>query len=241
MTLSRRAVSRRSLLAGLAGLAAVPLLAACGSGAATTTISTAAGSASAAVAATTTSVATSRAASVPAVSTTTASSAVATTAPAAATSAAPAANGAVKLIWLDYNGGKQEQVFGQIIKQFSAAHPGVGVEYNLVDGGQMATKAIAMIAGGTPPDLLTHDTGLFAAYAGKDLLRPLNDLIATANWKPSDILPNVWQIFSVRGKYYTVPFAFSAFAVAYNKDLLNKAGQMTTTIDRLPKNTTMPG
>jgi multiple sugar transport system substrate-binding protein len=222
MILHQSAVSRRSLLVGLAGLATVPLLAACGGNAAATA-TTAAVPSTAAATATITSAPAASSASVATVTTTTAGGSTASTAAAAKTSAA-VANGAVKLIWLDYNGGKQQQVFEQIIKQFSAAHDGVTVEYNLVDGGQMATKAIAMVAGGTPPDLLTHDTGLFAAYAGKGLLRPLNDLIATANWKPSDILPNVWQIFSVRGKYYTVPFAFSAFAVAYNKDLLSKAG-----------------
>ncbi len=233
MPLNHRNVSRRSVLAGLAGLAAVPLLAACGGSVPAATSTLAASTSSAAVPASTTSAAATTTATSVAVATSvaaTTTTAAATTATHAATtasvasSAAPAANGAVKLIWLDYNGGKQQQVFGRIITQFSAAHPSVTVEYNLVDGGAMATKAIAMVAGGTPPDLLTHDTGLFAAYAGKDLLRPLNDLIATAKWQPSDILPNVWQIFAVRGKYYTIPFAFSAFAIAYNKDLLNKAG-----------------
>jgi len=238
MSLRQPAVSRRSLLAGLAGIATLPLLAACGGGTATTT-STAATSSAAAAAPTTAAVASTATTTVQAAKTTaaasTSSAAKAATSSAATSSAAAGtatvarssavqAGAAVKLIWLDYNGGKQQQVFEQIIKQFSAAHPGVGVEYNLVDGGAMATKAIAMIAGGTPPDLLTHDTGLFAAYAGKNLLRPIDDLIATSKWQPSDILPNVWQIFTVRGKHYTVPFAFSAFAIAYNKDLLTKAG-----------------
>ncbi|HEV7216895.1 MAG TPA: extracellular solute-binding protein, partial [Chloroflexota bacterium] len=203
MSLSQPATTRRSMLARLAGLAALPLLAACGGGTATTattvaTLSTAAPSTAApSTAAPSTAVLTatvtsaSSAGATSGAATTVAPSAQAASATSVAQSAAPAANGAVKLIWLDYNGGKQQQVFEQIIKQFSTANPGVGVEYNLVDGGQMATKAIAMVAGGTPPDLLTHDTGLFAAYAGKNLLRPLNDLIATAKWKPSDILPNV--------------------------------------------------
>lgn len=111
------------------------------------------------------------------------------------------------------------------IPAFEAQNPNIKVNLIYVAGADFDTKLQTMIAGGTPPDVLSHwgSTG-FVDYLTRDLIADLTPFIENDNFDLSDFIPDVMDIYTVDGKIMGIPMLSGGTYMFYNKDLLDYYG-----------------
>ena len=247
MTHARDPISRRTLLRGIAGLAASgaagALLAACGGGSATSApVATTAAKPATTVSATT-------------------GAAAATTAPAAAaatTAPASATTGSTTGISATPGGGKgssidsvaldspqevqfwhiQATIYGEAIKQivadFNKLNTGKITVVETFQGsyGDLNKKVRAAIQGGGVPDVAMAYEPETQEYQTAGVIVPMDDYLASSKYGISDaaikdLMPNVLarqRIPQYGGKTLSWPHGTSSQGIYYNVDLLKKAG-----------------
>lgn len=215
---SRRHVLRLGV-AGLAGLASISLLAACGGGA------------SAPAAQATTAPAAAPTAAKPAGAPTAAGAAPTTAAAAAPTSASAATGSVTFLTQTDANG---QKIYEAISNDFQQANSGAKV--NVVLGGQSALqvqqKLLLMEASNTAPDVYWTHTYITPGLATLDIPQDLTSYISQdKSFDQSDLFPSSIKDFNVGGKQYALPRETTATILVYNKDLFAKAGIAEPTAD----------
>jgi len=245
MTDARDPLSRRTLLRGIAGLAASgaagALLAACGGGSATSAPAATAGAKATAVPATT-------------------GAAAATAAPAAAATTAPASatTGSTTSISATPGGGKgsnidsvaldspqevqfwhiQATIYGDAIKEivanFNKLNTGKITVVETFQGsyGDLNKKVRAAIQGGGVPDVAMAYEPETQEYQTAGVIVPMDDYLASSKYGISDaaikdLMPNVLarqRIKQYGGKTLSWPHGTSSQGIYYNVDLLKKAG-----------------
>src|SRR5579859_5525644 len=197
-------VSRRDLLKGIGGAAALALTAACSQPSSPPAAPAAATTAPAAPAA------------------------AATTAPAPAQAAPPvvAATGSTATItyWGAF-GGRNADVQQQLVDRYNAAQNDVKVTLeNQNDYPTLAAKLTAALqARNVPEVVLLSDTWWFKFYLNKSL-QPLDDLMAAEKISASDYVDVFYKETVRAGKQVVLPFARSTPIFYYNKDAWAKAG-----------------
>ena len=114
--------------------------------------------------------------------------------------------------------GKYEQ---QIIDDFQSKNPNIKVNLEMIsfDGG--AEKLNAAIASNSAPDILYDAPGRIISYGRQGVLADVNDMIKELNVDVSD---QILSACKVDYKYYMYPFNTSAFTMAVNKTMFEKAG-----------------
>jgi multiple sugar transport system substrate-binding protein len=239
VTLSRRGLLRAVPV--LAGVGAVGLLAACGGsvtgGAAASTanqtaasaaISTTASAASAvatnAVTTTATQVATTTTATqaASAISSTSASTASASSAAQAAGTGAT-----VELIYVSDPG--EQPLHLAWMKRFHELNPDITIQGTLLpEDDQLYSKLLAMVAGGTPPDLSYIHPRALAQFAAKKVIVAVDPFVAqdkTAN--VDDFYKTTLEYYLFGGKYYGLPYYSGPSVTYFNKTLFTNAGVTT--------------
>jgi multiple sugar transport system substrate-binding protein len=160
----------------------------------------------------------------PAAATTTAGSA--TTAAGAATTAAASTGGSNTLkVWFPGNTpAEMDEVTKKLVPAFEAANPGVKVNVEFVDWGNISTKLNTAFAGGTAPDVFGHGVAATAGFASNDRLLPLDPYLD--KWDPKMIADfgTLLDQGKYNGKRYSVPIRGDARLIAYRTDLFTEVG-----------------
>ncbi len=241
------ALSRRGLLRAvpiLAGVAGVSLLAACGGSvtggasastasqtAASVAVPTATSSALPASSVATNAVTTSASQ----VATTTSGTAAATvastsaaTTPATSASAQAAGKGVtVELIYVSDPG--EQPLHLAWMQRFHELNPDITIQGTLLpEDDQLYSKLLAMVAGGTPPDLSYIHPRALAQFAAKKVIIPVDPFVAqdkTANI--DDFYKTTLEYYLFGGKYYGLPYYSGPSVTYFNKTLFTNAGVTT--------------
>ena len=108
------------------------------------------------------------------------------------------------------------------IKEFEASHPGVTIEWTKVDRGAYADTMTTLFAGGKPPEIVHLAAFEFQKFADNGWLEDLGPWVKQANldlkgWSGIELCN--WKQKSV-----CIPFLYSGYPMAYNEELLAKAG-----------------
>ena len=118
------------------------------------------------------------------------------------------------------------QGFNTMAANFMQANSGITIEEAQCYAGQDSYNEVLLsaIAGGTPPDATVLWTSP-AAFAVRNVLEPLDDLMATSKAaKVSDWGPGVLASCQVDGKTYGLPVTASTYGIYYNPNLLDAKG-----------------
>lgn len=115
------------------------------------------------------------------------------------------------------------------IDEFEAEHPGVEVVIQYLPQG-FDEKLMALYAAGDAPDIFFATSSQYIDYANRDMLLPLDDLIAgTDEIQMDDIIES--SKFSYNGSLYGLAVNIQPQLLFYNKDLFAAAGVEEPTND----------
>lgn len=163
------------------------------------------------------------------------SSTPATTAPTAppATAAATTApvSGSIGFVYGAFAPQSQWETY---FKDFLAANPGVTITYipvSLDKGwGDYTDKIATLVASGQKIDVIWSATEGVGPFAEKNVLKPLDSLMAQDAADPAlvdfnaDVAPDLLKALQWKGKQYELPFAWNDMEIWYNTALFSAAG-----------------
>ena len=226
--LSRRTVLRVGVL-GAVSLASIPLLAACGGGAAPSTSGTPAAVAAAqptTALAKPTAVASTQSSAAPTVAKPAQATAAATSAASPAAQAPVQSGQVVTMNYLHFfTGVLWTGGFQQLVAQFEKENPTIKWNGIATPYGQMMPKLITLAAGGQPPDGTSMDNTEIDDVALRGLLKDLDPYVS------ADKTINMDDFYKARldeqrwrGKLYGMPIDMGSSAIYYNKDAFDQAG-----------------
>lgn len=126
--------------------------------------------------------------------------------------------------WADRWGKIQEAVVNDYNKT-AGQQDHIHVSVLIVPWGDLNTKLLAAISGGTPPDCAMIGRNLVATWAVKGTILSNEDLVrASKTVKPDDWYPVAWTEVVWKGKSWALPFESGTYAFLWNKDLFQRAG-----------------
>ena len=152
-------------------------------------------------------------------------------------SAAPESDEPVKLVTTFWGGAVKAEAFENSANAYMEQHPNVVIELINIPGGDYSSKLLAMIAGGTPPDVININSFLTLELDGMlvELTDKMDDL---GYFDPQNGLYQGWfTMLSSDGFYdrgeslYQAPLGTGTTILAYNKRLFDEAGVGHPTAD----------
>ncbi|GAB3210986.1 ABC transporter substrate-binding protein [Marinactinospora thermotolerans] len=111
-----------------------------------------------------------------------------------------------------------EEGVREAVERYAASYDRARVRVQWTPG-DYATRLLAALQGGAPPDVFEYQTKVDLVRAG--LLEPLDDLIADVR---DDFSPAALAIHTVDGSVYGIPQAVDTQVLVYRKSLLDDAG-----------------
>lgn len=125
----------------------------------------------------------------------------------------------------DFNAsGDNESVLRAQIDAFNEVYPNIEIDLQTVAYDGYTSQLMAKISAGEAPDVFELSFDDLVSFAAKDVLTPLDDIIASQNIDTSIYNKLVLESFKYDGKLYGIPSNFSNVVMFYNKDLFDRAG-----------------
>lgn len=144
---------------------------------------------------------------------------------AAAALARPAiAQGSKQVSILTWNIPNAKPLMDTWIKDFTAARPGVTVQWLDKKGPDLPAFYQTQLVAGTPPDLIDIQGGLGIEYASQGALLDLTPMLAQHPDVKARFNADYLANWVYDGKNYMLPFYVSKTLLFYNKTLFDKAG-----------------
>ena len=143
---------------------------------------------------------------------------------------AAASEDPVKLVTTFWGGAVKADAFQNSADAYTEKHPNVVIELINIPGSEYTNKLLAMIAGGTPPDVININSGLTLELDGMlvELTDKMNDL---GYFDPQRGLYSGWfSMLSSDGFYnrgealHQAPLGTGTTILAYNQRLFDEAG-----------------
>ncbi|MFI2652414.1 MULTISPECIES: ABC transporter substrate-binding protein [Micromonospora] len=136
-----------------------------------------------------------------------------------------AQGGPVTLNLATVNNGQMKDM-EQLKAEYEKANPGVKVNFQVMEEGDLRSAVTADVASGAGQyDVVTIGAYETPQWGANGWLRDLTpDLKSDSSYDVDDILPPVRDALTHDGKLYAVPFYGESSILMYNKDALAKAG-----------------
>ena len=114
---------------------------------------------------------------------------------------------------------------GQMVDEFNKLNAGkIKVEMQVITWGEYYQKVVTALSSGKAPDVGIMHIDRLPEFASKNVLMPLNDVIATLKWSSKDFAKPVWDAGMYKGQRYGIPLDMHPLAMFINVDLFKKAG-----------------
>ncbi len=130
--------------------------------------------------------------------------------------------GVVELQYWNPFTGPDGPFMGQMVDAFNASHPEIKV--TMTSQGEYYTQLSTAAAADTLPDVAIVHADQVPTQAFRNVLRPMDELVAEMGITASDYPAGVWQAGEVSGKRYAIPLDIHPMTAFYNADLLKGAG-----------------
>lgn len=140
---------------------------------------------------------------------------------------APAADvanscGRVELQYWNPFTGPDGPFMGDIVSAFNAEHDAINVI--MTTQSEYYTQLSTAAASRTLPDLAIVHADQVATQAFRNVLRPIDAIVAEAGISSADFPQDVWNAGEVAGQRYAIPLDIHPMTMFYNADLLAAAG-----------------
>jgi len=119
-------------------------------------------------------------------------------------------------------GADEDQLLQSIVNTFEKTHPGIKVDYSVING-DYTTAMTARFAAHNPPDVFYVDSSLASTWASQGVLQPLNSYIKSSKFDTSKFYPSLLGAFTVGKSIYGFPKDWSPLAMEINKGMLGAA------------------
>jgi multiple sugar transport system substrate-binding protein len=130
--------------------------------------------------------------------------------------------GTVELQYWNPFTGPDGPFMGQMVDAFNTENPTIQVV--MTTQGEYYTQLSTAAASSTLPDVAIVHADQVATQAFRNILRPMDDLVATTGIDGNDFPAGVWAAGEVAGTRYAVPLDIHPMTMFYNNDLLEAAG-----------------
>jgi multiple sugar transport system substrate-binding protein len=115
--------------------------------------------------------------------------------------------------------------FKPIIDEFEQKYPNIKWKGNAIPYGEMHTKIVTLVAGGTPPDGMSVPSDRAAELIMRRVLHENDSYLAKDKSVPiADVYPARLLNYKLADKLYALPIDNGSEAVYYNKALFDEAG-----------------
>jgi arabinogalactan oligomer / maltooligosaccharide transport system permease protein len=130
---------------------------------------------------------------------------------------------ATVVLWHSFRG-REEVALQKIVLAYELQNP---ERITLVqkDGGNFGPEVEAAVAAGRGPDLFVWAHDRIGVWAGKGVIRPIDELKSLPD--TSGYLPSCLAAMVFRGRLYGLPFSFETLAMFYNRKLLPEPPRTT--------------
>lgn len=150
-----------------------------------------------------------------------------TPAPAAAgeTAKKPAEKITFRILTPIYRGDAGNQLLKDFLEEFKKANPDLNIEFDvefLPNYDNLNQKLTTYASGNMLPDLFMIGAGWIEAFAGKNLILPLDDKVTKEMM--ADYEPTIMDAGYYKGKLYGIPLVIDTRIVVYRKDMYQAAG-----------------
>lgn len=120
-------------------------------------------------------------------------------------------------------GGMNEQkAYDDILAEWMKNHPNIKIEYQVVPDTERITKAQAMVAAGTAPDMWRHNGNVIRLWGAQGHLLDLTDLLPSGYI--DKFLPGLKAYCIFKGKTYGLPHTTDTSALFYREDAMDAIG-----------------
>lgn len=125
-----------------------------------------------------------------------------------------------------FNGDEPGADYDSFVKEagarYSAIHPNVTVNVEVISGDTRDEKLKAAEASDSLPDVFYEGAFTMSSYYHSGSILPIDELISDAD--RADIAEGIWENCMVEGKTFIFPFAHMPGTLIYNADLFKEAG-----------------
>ena len=119
----------------------------------------------------------------------------------------------------------QQPGYQRCADNFAAQNPGLSVNISQYGWNDYWSKLTSGFIAGTAPDVFTDHLSKFAQFVDLEVIRPLDDLPATATINDGDYQEGLAELWKGQdGKRYGVPKDWDTIAIFYNAAALRDAG-----------------
>ena len=118
----------------------------------------------------------------------------------------------------------------QLLEIWKADHPNVTLDYTYCAGPDYPTKLQVWFSSGKAPDVIRMSRDIFSPFASEDLFADLTPYLEESGsagcWDES-----LLDIFDFDGELLSLPYMYSNYVIAYNKDIFDEANLEYPTAD----------
>ena len=130
--------------------------------------------------------------------------------------------GTVELQYWNPFTGPDGPFMGEIVEAFNAEHENINVV--MTTQSEYYTQLGTAAASDTLPDVAIVHADQVATQAFRNILRPIDSIVAEAGINGADFPADVWNAGEVAGQRYAIPLDIHPMTMFYNADLLAAAG-----------------
>lgn len=118
----------------------------------------------------------------------------------------------------------------QLLEIWKADHPNVTLDYTYCAGPDYPTKLQVWFSSGKAPDVIRMSRDIFSPFVSEDLFADLTPYLEASGsegcWEES-----LLDIFDFDGELLSLPYMYSNYVIAYNKDIFDEANLEYPTAD----------
>lgn len=130
--------------------------------------------------------------------------------------------GMVELQYWNPFTGPDGPYMGEMVEAFNASQSEIKV--TMTSQGEYYTQLATAAAADTLPDVAILHADQVATHVFRNMLRPMDDLVAEMGISRDDYPAGVWAAGEVAGRRYSIPLDIHPMTMFYNADLFKAAG-----------------